>query len=513
MSDSSSRKRSSDPVQRFWHLWQSGRRPELREFLDDAGPLTADQLLAVVRLDQQQRWQAGDRIAAEDYFRLCPLLDAYSENAILVVYGEFLLRKQLGERPEPDEYLRRFPRYCRQLRLQFDLYRALQDEASSSGGDAPPDERPNVPGFELLEELGRGSTGTVYRARRTENVEDIALKVLRADVRFGSQERARFQAEGEAISRLRHPHVVRILEVGEWVGRPYLALEFVAGGSLARRLASGPLSIDESIRLTETLARAVQHVHNHNILHRDLNPANVLLTPAGEPKITDFGLAKIVRTGPDLTRSGTVLGTPGYMAPEQAAGRTRDIGPTTDVHALGAILYHLLTGRPPYDEGGLIPTLLKVRSSEMPAPVRATCPEVSESLDRLCLRCLSKQMRERPATALMLAEELAALRPRSPVPEERVAKRCLVECVTGQVVPLEGAELVLGRAPECEVRLRSPSVSRRHCRIRCVGHQVLVEDLGSTWGIRVNGQQVECRDLRNGDRLEVGEVVFFVRLS
>lgn len=500
----------ADPVQQFWRLWQHGRRPDLSRFFATAGPLSADQFLAVVRLDQQQRWQAGVRVPAEDYLLLCPGLDAQAENAILVIYGEFLLRKQLGENPDPGEYLGRFPQYSGQLRLQFELHEALLEEASSSGEEPPPDPRPDVPGFELLETVGKGSTGAVYRARRLANDALVALKILRADVRLGSHERARFRAEGEAISRLQHPNVVQVYEVGEWVGRPYLVLEFVAGGSLARRLATGPLDIPNAVRLTETLARAVQHVHDHNILHRDLNPANVLLTADGVPKITDFGLAKVVQTGPELTRSGTVLGTPGYMAPEQADGRTREIGPTADVHALGALLYHLLTGRPPYDEGSLVPTLLKVRSPEMPAAVRTARPEVPERLDAICMRCLSKQSQDRYPTAFALAEDLvSAIAPSLPAGVRPAP--ALVASATGEIFELREGETVVGRAPECEIRFRSPNVSRRHCCIRWRSTEVTVADLGSTWGTRVNGRRVDETRLQNGDLLEIGELKFLIR--
>src|SRR5262249_12422833 len=155
----------------------------------------------------------------------------------LLAYGEFLLRKRLGEQPRPEEYLTRFPEYAGQLRLQFELYQALQ-EVGSSGAPAGDDGPPDVPGYEVLEAVGQGSTGVVYKARRTGGGRLVALKVLRGDVRFGARERVRFRAEGEALARLRHPNVVEVHEVGEWAGRPFLALEFVAGGSLAQR-ASG----------------------------------------------------------------------------------------------------------------------------------------------------------------------------------------------------------------------------------------------------------------------------------
>jgi hypothetical protein len=510
MSDPSRpRATAASPAERLWRLWQRGQRPDLPAFLAGAGPLASDQLLAVVRVDQQQRWQNGEQLLAEDYFRLYPSLQAQTENALLLVYGEFLLRKQLGETPTTEEYLRRFPRLAGQLRLQFELHQALQDEASSMGEPAPPGSAwPAIPGYHLLEEVGRGSTGIVYKASRAACGRVVALKMLREDLRLGSQERARFRAEGEAVSRLSHPNVVQVYEVGEHGGLPYLALELVAGGSLARRLTEGPMPVTETVRLLETLARAVQHIHEHGVLHRDLNPANVLLASDGTPKIGDFGLAKVLLNKHALTRTGTVLGTPGYMSPEQADGRARDAGPPTDVHGLGAILYHLLTGLPPYDEGSVVRTLLKIRSDELPPPVRSQRPEISEALERICLRCLSKRPGDRYATALALADELGGFLRTELGPVAPSAGMYLEDSGTGQRLPLGEGQMVLGRAPDCDLCLRDPKVSRYHCRIERQGEQVVIADLGSTGGTWVNGRRVQHVRLHHGDRLEMGKQTF-----
>jgi serine/threonine protein kinase len=510
-----------DPAQRLWRLGQQGQRPDLRAFLAGAGPLTPAQLLACVRVDLQQRWQAGERVPAEAYFRDFPALQEDRESALVLVYGEFLLREQLGEAPAPEEYLRRFPQDAAALRMQFELHEALEEDDGSScadGASVPsPAGLPEVPGYEILEVLGGGSTSVVYKAWQAGLRRLVALKVVRPDLRIGSQERARFRTEGEAVARVQHPNVVQIHDIGEWRGRPYLVLEYVEGGSLAARLTAGPLPLAEAVPLVEALARTMHHVHQRGILHRDLNPANVLLAADGTPKITDFGLAKLLVGGVGLTQTGAVLGTPGYMAPEQADGRTREVGPATDVHALGAILYHVLTGRPPYDEGALLPTLLKVRSPEMPPPVQKRRPDVPSALEAVCVRCLNKRPADRYPTALALAEHLARLTlPRAPLPTAPPARPAVpvVELVaaTGERFPLSSAITVLGRSAECNIQLQEPKASRRHCRIVLDPGGMIVEDLGSARGTLLNDRRVQSAWLQDGDRLDLGGQVFQVRV-
>jgi predicted Ser/Thr protein kinase len=499
-------------------LWQQGQPPSLEEYLARSGRLPPAQLLAVVRVDQQQRWQRGERVLAERYFQLCPTLAEDAENAVVLVYGEFLLREQLGRSPDPEEYLRRFPRHAEQLRLQFELHRVLEEgQAPRTAPVEAAETWPEVPGYELLEVLGQGSTGVVYKAWQVSLNRLAALKMIRADLRTGPEERARFRAEGEAVARLQHPNIVQIYDLGECRERLYLALEFVPGGSLAARLARGALPVPEAVRLLATLARAMHHVHASGIVHRDLNPGNILLTAEGTPKIGDFGLAKLLVGGRQLTRTGTVLGTPGYMAPEQAEGRAKEVGPASDVHALGAVLYHLLCGRPPYDEGGVVPTLLVVRSDQLPTAVRQVRPEVPPGLERLCMRCLEKNPADRYASAQALADDLARLagsdanEPPTVLRDAAAPDWYLVAAATGVSLRLPAAACLLGRSADCDVRLRDNGVSRRHCRIRCDGDRVRIEDLGSSGGTRVNGRRVRRAVLRDGDELALGEQKFLVR--
>jgi WD40 repeat protein/tetratricopeptide (TPR) repeat protein/predicted Ser/Thr protein kinase len=275
--------------------------------------------------------------------------------------------------------------------------------AAALPGAATP---PIVPGYEVLRELGRGGMGVVYLARHLRLDRLVALKMILAGFTAGPEERARFRKEAEAVAHLQHPNIVQVYEVGEAGGRPYLALEHVDGDSLARKLAGTPLPARQAAGLMETLARAIHVAHQQAIVHRDLNPANVLLTSAGVPKVTDFGLAKRLDGGAALqTQSGVIVGTPPYMAPEQAAGKSKETGPATDVYALGAILYETLTGRPPFRAETPLETLLQVQFQE-PVPPSRLQPKVPRDLGTVCLKCLEKEPRRRYASAGDLADDL-----------------------------------------------------------------------------------------------------------
>jgi WD40 repeat protein len=264
---------------------------------------------------------------------------------------------------------------------------------------------PAVPGYELLSELGRGGMGVVYKARHLALKRTVALKMVLAGGHAGAQELARFRAEAEAVARLQHPNIVQVYEVGSCDGLPFCALEFVEGGSLARKLAGMLITPRESARVVEQLARAMHLAHSRNVVHRDLKPANVLLTPDGIPKVTDFGLARFLDADSGQTQSGAVMGTPSYMAPEQASGQTHAAGPAADVYALGAILYNCLTDRPPFRGATVADTLEQVRSQEPVAP-RLLQPRVPGRLETVCLKCLQKEPENRYGSAEALAEDL-----------------------------------------------------------------------------------------------------------
>jgi hypothetical protein len=332
-----------------------------------------------------------------------------------------LLRVELhyrrGEGPSREEYGRRFPEHAEQLRSLFG--RPSHDTAKAAA-------LPSVPGYEVLGELGRGGMGVVYKARQLLPPRTVALKMLRTGPHAGEQELARFRAEAEAVARLQHPNIVQIFAVGEHEGLPYFSMEFCGGGSLAESIAGTPQPAAAAAELVETLARAMHAAHRAGIVHRDLKPANVLLAEDGTPKVTDFGLAKkLEEVG--QTWSGAILGTASFMAPEQAAGKSKAVGPAADVYALGAILYVLLTGQPPFQAPTDLDTILQVVGAEPMLPRRLN-PQVPRDLETICLKCLEKDPRNRYATAADLAEDLRSfragepIRARPPGPVDRAAR-------------------------------------------------------------------------------------------
>jgi serine/threonine-protein kinase len=301
---------------------------------------------------------------------------------------------------------------------------------------------PSVAGYEILSELGRGGMGIVYKARQIGLNRLVALKMIPAWA--SASDVARFRAEAEAVAHLQHPNIVHIHEVGEGDGRPYFSMEYLEGGSLARMLAHRPQPPHSAAQLVENLARAMHYAHERGILHRDLKPANILLVSGGmvsgesstthhslltthQPKISDFGLAKRLQPEPGQTRSGVILGTPSYMAPEQAACRSKEIGPATDVYALGAILYEMLSGRPPFQGETALETVQQVQWEEAVSPRRLQ-PTVPRDLETICLKCLNKEPHKRFASALDLADDLGRflsgqpIRARRTGPLERAVK-------------------------------------------------------------------------------------------
>src|SRR5262245_24292481 len=282
-------------------------------------------------------------------------------------------------------------------------------------------ELPVVRGYELLSLLGRGGMGIVYKARQLGLKRLVALKMTLGGPHTSAEELARFRAEAEAVAHLQHPNIVQVYEVGEQAGCPYFALEFVNGGSLQKQLAGAPQPSQAAAQLLDVLARATHYAHEHGIIHRDLKPGNVLLTKEGIAKITDFGLAKQLQEDIERTQSGAILGTPSYMAPEQARGKPKEIGPAADVYALGAILYEMLTGRPPFKAETSWDTLQLVISQE-PLPPSRLHPKVARDLETICLKCLEKEPRKRYGSAHGLAEDLRRFLAREPIMARPVSK-------------------------------------------------------------------------------------------
>lgn len=263
-----------------------------------------------------------------------------------------------------------------------------------------------VAGYEVLEVLGRGAMGVVYKARQRGLKRLVALKMILSGEHASAQDLARFQAEADAVAQLHHAGIVQIYEIGEDEGRPFFSLEFVDGTSLHKKLQEAPMSPKESAAMLHKMALAMAYAHERGVIHRDLKPANILLTSDGLPKIGDFGLAKSMGEHESgLTQTGTVMGTPSYMSPEQGSGLTREIGPLSDVYSLGAILYDMLTGRPPFRGTSVMDTLEQLRTREPVSPVQLQ-PGVPRDLETICMKCLQKDRNKRYADAGAMAADL-----------------------------------------------------------------------------------------------------------
>jgi serine/threonine-protein kinase len=328
-----------------------------------------------------------------------------------------LLDELLDSHATPEEVCDTCPELLPEVRERWRQMRRVQAELDAlfpppvepSANPSPPpldgSALPRIPGYEVEAVLGRGGMGVVYKARHLRLNRTVAVKMLLAGVYATPHERARFQREAEAVASLRHANIVQVHDVGDHDGRPYFTMEYVEGGSLAQALAGTPQPARQAAALLATLAQAVQVAHHAGIVHRDLKPANILLTADGTPKIADFGLALHFDGGPALTLSGARLGTPSYMAPEQAIGKAAMMGPATDLYALGAVLYEMLTGRPPFRGETAAETERQVIADE-PVPPSRLNPKVPRDLETVCLKCLHKGPQRRYPTAAALAEDL-----------------------------------------------------------------------------------------------------------
>jgi serine/threonine protein kinase/tetratricopeptide (TPR) repeat protein len=419
----------------------------------------------LIKIDLEYRWRRRQEFNAvpwtlADYAAQFQFNESFPSCEL--IGEEYWVRQLWGDRPGHAEYLSRYPQYRDSLRkrfVQLDAELAEQfgprakkvrpagpserpqvslvdnESESISAGDTPinitvADTNPRgaklgpapcVAGYEILGVLDRGGMAVVYKARQLSLNRIVALKMIRGGEHAGPKELERFRAETQAVACLRHPHIVQVFEAGESNGMLYCAMELVAGGSLARKLNGVPVSSEPAARLTAKLARALDVAHQANIVHRDLKPANVLLEPAEhgdalelrsdggrpqryEPKVADFGLAKRQGDSTLHTATGELLGTPCYMAPEQAAGNHAAVGPSTDVYALGAMLYEMLTGRPPFRATSSLETLRQVVRDEPVSPRRLQS-DVPRDLETICLKCLEKVPRRRYSSAAELADD------------------------------------------------------------------------------------------------------------
>ena len=329
-----------------------------------------------------------------------------------------LLEQLLDSEHTPEEVCRHCPELLPKVRERWERKCACDahldalfpvSESNSPFGNPssmqPSADLPQIPGHEAQEVLGHGGMGIVYRARHVPLNRSVALKMLLTGAHASPESRARFLREAKAVAGLRHPNIVQVHDMGEHDGQPYFTMEFVEGGNLAQKLAGTPQPSRQAATLVATLAQAVEAAHQSGIVHRDLKPANILLTADGTPKISDFGLARRLDGEAGLTLTGTTVGTPSYMAPEQAEARPFTCGPAVDIYALGAILYELLTGRPPFRAQTAAETVRQVISQDPVLPSRLNS-KVPRDLETICLKCLHKEPHLRYAGAAALAADL-----------------------------------------------------------------------------------------------------------
>jgi serine/threonine-protein kinase len=356
------------------------------------------------------------------------------DERLALILDDLIQQEQAGKKPDFEAVLRANPDLETELRQLWMTVILAEDFAGSDPSEASNSEVSHRPfdgvlprefnGLEPLGELGRGGMGIVYRARQKSLGRTVALKMILRNDLASAADIARFRAEAEAAARLDHPHIVPVYEVGEHQGRPYFCMKLIEGSTLSTRLATGPLPAREAAELLSPIARAIAHAHHCGVLHRDIKPSNILIDLDGRPYVTDFGLAKRVASSDprdldapslhSLTQSGAVLGTPSYMAPEQAAGQRGSIAVETDVYSLGAVLYAMLTGRPPFQAASPVETVLMVLEQD-PVPPRVLNPRADTDLELIAMKCLQKPQDLRYRSADALADDLDAYLRHEPI--------------------------------------------------------------------------------------------------
>ncbi len=335
------------------------------------------------------------------------------EDKFFSLLDEYLDRLHAGEAVDRERLLREHPELgsaldCLDVLDSFvrELPGGSPGEEDAAGADDDSDvARRRFGSYELIEEIGRGGMGIVYKARQTTLDRTVAIKMILGSHLESSEHLRRFQEEAKAAARLRHPNIVHIHEVGQLHGRHFFAMELIEGISLAERLGQDPMDTPSIVRLMAATARAIGALHRHGIVHRDLKPSNILLDAEGNPYVTDFGLAKVFESDSVRTATDVIAGTPSYMSPEQAGGHHEQVGPASDIYSLGAMLYELITGRPPFRERTLVETVLQVLSREPVLPRRLN-PRVPRPLEQICLKCLAKSPEARYPSAEALANDL-----------------------------------------------------------------------------------------------------------
>ena len=400
----------ADSLSNLWNRLQSGSQLRLSAVDRDALKQRYPERAAEIDAFFESLEQAADQPAAEVAAAAMPGADSSNdatlpprqEQAVSATVDEDAVTLPPVQSSDPaDEFATVIP-----INQDNDATLAPAKDATNLTSAASAGSRVRYFGdYELLSEIARGGMGVVYKARQVNLNRVVALKMILAGNLASEEEVQRFRTEAEAAANLDHPGIVPIFEIGLHEGQHFFSMGYVDGCSLADRVRNGPLPPKEAAELTKKIAEAIAFAHSRNVIHRDLKPANVLLDQNGEPKVTDFGLARKTDTDSGMTRTGAVMGTPSYMPPEQAAGKTTEVGPLSDVYSLGAILYCLLTGRPPFQAANPIDTLLQVMEKE-PVSVSTLNPEIQRDLETICHKCLQKELTKRYSSAQELADDL-----------------------------------------------------------------------------------------------------------
>lgn len=403
-------------------------------------------------------WRAGQRPLIEEYLHRVAE-SSRGELLAELLRQELTLRRAAGETMTVDEYRTRFVADREVVQNVFATVLTERSVASTLGFSDSRERRLSVDqalpqrvgDYAILEEIARGGMGVVYKARQLSVNRIVALKMMLSGQFAGEEERSRFHLEAEAAGQLDHPNIVPVYEAGTHDGRPFLSMGFVDGLSLRGLLAQGPLAPRDAATMARSMALAVHYAHTKGIVHRDLKPQNVLVDAAGQPRITDFGLAKVLATDSGMTTTGQILGTPSYMPPEQAAGRIDQIGPASDVYSLGATLYNLLTGRPPFQAASTIETIQQVLQKE-PVSLVALNSAVPRDLETICLKCLHKEPFRRYESAQALADDLGRFLAGEPIRArpfgalERVWRWCRRKPLAAGLIAASVAILIFGAA-------------------------------------------------------------------
>lgn len=344
--------------------------------------------------------------------------DTEHHRAVADVLSSLTERLQGGESIELSDAVERFPNYRDELTELWPLVMLTEmagenaspvdEKAASKENELTEKQLPTTFGdFELIEEIGRGGMGVVYRARQQSLGREVALKLILLDHLASETDRARFYAEARAAAKLEHPHIVPVYDLGDVQGRPYISMKLIEGSTLSTQLQNGHMDGKSAAKLLIPLCQAVQYAHENSVLHRDVKPSNIMINHEGQAFLTDFGLAKDLRETPTLTRTGAVVGTPAYMPPEQASGQKPTLDPTSDVYSLGAVLYHMITGQPPFVGRTGLETVLMVMEQDPPSP-RSLTRGLDRDLEMIILRCLQKPPDLRYASASALEKDLNA---------------------------------------------------------------------------------------------------------